>query len=124
MGYWFWCDAYHLWDLCLSEIRKKPIVKASLIQLNKAFENRVRLGVMSALAVNDFLDFNALKEFLDVTDGNLATHLKKLEKEDFIDVQKSFVDRKPNTKYFITKIGREAFSRHLDALEQIINAQK
>lgn len=99
-------------------------MKASLIQLNKAFENRVRLGVMSALAVNDFLDFNALKEFLDVTDGNLATHLKKLEKENFIDVQKSFVDRKSNTKYFITKIGREAFSRHLDALEQIINAQK
>lgn len=100
------------------------IVKQSLNHLNKAFENRVRLGIMSALAVNDFLDFNALKEFLDVTDGNLATHLKKLEQEDFVDNQKSFIDRKPNTKYFITNKGRNAFTRHLNALEEIINAQK
>lgn len=79
---------------------------------------------MSALAVNDSLDFNALKEYLEVTDGNLATHLKKLESEDFIDNQKSFIDRKPNTKYFITQLGREAFTQHLNALEQIINSQK
>jgi DNA-binding MarR family transcriptional regulator len=79
---------------------------------------------MSALAVNDSLDFNALKEFLEVTDGNLATHLKKLESEDFIGVQKSFVDRKPNTKYSITKSGKTAFTQHLNALEEIINSQK
>lgn len=79
---------------------------------------------MSALAVNDSLDFNALKELLDATDGNLATHLKKLEKEGFIGIEKSFIDRKPNTKYFISKAGKSAFAIHLDALEQIINAQK
>lgn len=79
---------------------------------------------MSALAVNNSLDFNALKELLDVTDGNLATHLKKLEKEDFIGIEKSFIDRKPNTKYFITKSGKVAFTQHLDALEQIINSQR
>ena len=75
---------------------------------------------MSALAVNDMLDFNSLKEFLDVTDGNLASHLKALEKEAFIDVKKSFVGRKPNTKYFMTRRGKKAFLDHLKALEKLI----
>jgi DNA-binding MarR family transcriptional regulator len=79
---------------------------------------------MSALAVNDTLDFNSLKEFLDVTDGNLASHLKALEKEEFVAVKKSFLDRKPNTKYFITKTGKKAFDEHLKALEKIIKSQK
>ena len=79
---------------------------------------------MSALAVNDRLDFNALKEFLDVTDGNLASHIKALEKEEFIGVEKSFVGKKPNTKYFITGEGKKAFANHLKALEQLIKAQK
>lgn len=75
---------------------------------------------MSALAVNDTLDFNALKEYLDLTDGNLASHLKGLEKEEFIGVKKSFVGRKPNTAYFITKDGIKAFDEHLKALEKLI----
>ena len=79
---------------------------------------------MSALAVNDMLDFNALKEFLDLTDGNLASHLKSLEKDAFIGVEKSFVDRKPNTRYFMTKAGKKAFEEHLKALEKLIRAQK
>lgn len=79
---------------------------------------------MSALAVNDSLDFTSLKEFLEVTDGNLATHLKKLEKEGFIEVEKSFIDNKPNTRYCMTKEGRKAFENHLKALETIINSQK
>lgn len=79
---------------------------------------------MSALAVNDTLDFNSLKEFLGVTDGNLASHLKALEKEAFISLEKSFVGRKPNTKYFITKEGKKAFDNHLRALEQLIKSQK
>lgn len=79
---------------------------------------------MSTLAVNDTLDFNALKEYLDVTDGNLASHLKALEKEGFIDVKKSFVGRKPNTKYFITKAGKKAFEEHLNTLENLIKIQK
>lgn len=79
---------------------------------------------MSALAVNDRLDFNALKEFLDVTDGNLASHLKALEKEEFIGVEKSFVGRKPNTKYFITKEGKTAFENHLKVLENLVKSHK
>lgn len=79
---------------------------------------------MSALAVNDVLDFNSLKEYLDVTDGNLASHLKGLEKDSFISVEKSFIDRKPNTKYAMTKEGRKAFTDHLKALEQLIKSQK
>ncbi|KAA9357718.1 transcriptional regulator [Larkinella humicola] len=75
---------------------------------------------MSALAVNAKLDFNSLKDYLDVTDGNLASHLTGLEKEEFIGVEKSFVGRKPNTKYFMTKEGRKAFDDHLKVLEKLI----
>ena len=78
---------------------------------------------MSALAVNDMLDFRSLKEYLDVTDGNLASHIKALEKEKYLAVHKRFVDRKPNTKYKITDRGRTAFRKHLDALEQVIRQQ-
>lgn len=79
---------------------------------------------MSALAVNDSLEFNALKQFLDVTDGNLASHLKALEKQKYIGVEKSFVERKPNTRYFLTRSGKEAFEDHLKALEKLIKLQK
>lgn len=79
---------------------------------------------MSALAVNDTFDFNSLKEYLEVTDGNLASHLKALEKEDFLSVKKSFVGRKPNTKYFMTRKGKKAFEEHINALENIIRSQK
>ncbi len=95
-------------------------MKISINGLHKAFESRIRLGIMSVLAVNDNLDFNALKEYLDVTDGNLASHIKALEKEGFIDVEKSFVGKKPNTKYFMTKAGKKAFDDHLSALEKLI----
>jgi len=99
-------------------------VKISIDGLNKAFENRVKLGVMSALAANGTLDFNSLKEYFDVTDGNLASHLKSLEKEEYIAVQKSFIGRKPNTAYTITREGRRAFEDHLKALEHLINSHK
>lgn len=79
---------------------------------------------MSALAVNSLFDFNALKEFLDVTDGNLASHLKALEKEEFIGIEKSFVGRKPNTRYYMTKKGKKAFEEHLKVLEAFIRSQK
>ena len=75
---------------------------------------------MSALAVNDSLDFNSLKDYLEVTDGNLATHIKALEKEAFIGVEKSFIGKKPNTRYFITNLGKRAFNEHLEALENYI----
>ena len=99
-------------------------MKISINGLHKAFDSRIKLGIMSALAVNDMLDFRSLKEFLDVTDGNLASHIKALEKEEFIGVKKTFLDRKPNTKYFMTKAGKKAFDDHLKALEKLINSQK
>lgn len=99
-------------------------MKTPLEGLHKAFESRVRLGIMSALAVNQTLDFNSLKELLDVTDGNLASHLKALEHELFISVEKSFIGRKPNTKYRMSVKGKKAFDLHLKALENLINSHK
>jgi len=96
-------------------------VKDLLNELDKAFENRVRLGIMSALVVNDFLDFNALKELLGVTDGNLASHMKSLEKSGYVNFRKEFLERKPNTKYFATDTGKEAFRKHINAIEQLLN---
>lgn len=92
--------------------------------LDKVMEHRVRLQIVSVLAANESYDFNALKELLDVTDGNLATHLKALEREKYISISKSFVERKPNTRYKITERGRSAFKKHLDALEELIKQQK
>ncbi|HEU4472892.1 MAG TPA: transcriptional regulator [Flavisolibacter sp.] len=99
-------------------------MKISITSLNKAFESRIRLGIMSALAVNDMLEFTSLKEFLNITDGNLASHIKALEKEQFIGVKKSFVGKKPNTKYFMTQKGKKAFEDHLKALEAFLKSQK
>ena len=99
-------------------------MKNLIAGLNKAFDNKVRLGVMSVLMARSEADFNTLKEILEVTDGNLASHLKALEKEEYIDVHKQFVDRKPNTTYEVTKKGKNAFKEHIDALEAIIKNQK
>jgi DNA-binding HxlR family transcriptional regulator len=99
-------------------------VKNPFEQLDKAFENRVRLQIMSVLVVNDRYDFNSLKDLLAITDGNLASHLKALEKEEYISVNKSFLGRKPNTNYAATDTGKKAFKAHLDALEQLIKQQK
>lgn len=96
------------------------VMKDLLGRLNKLFENRVRLGVMSILAVSDRVDFNTLKERLGVTDGNLASHLAALEKEHYVKVKKKFIDKKPNTTYEITAAGKKAFVEHLNALEQLI----
>lgn len=99
-------------------------MKTEVVTLHKAFESRIRLGIMSALAVNETLDFNALKEYLDITDGNLASHIKALEKEKFIGIEKSFVGKKPNTRYFMTKAGKDAFNIHLNALEEFIKRSR
>ena len=95
-------------------------MKEILKDLDKAFENKVRLGIMSALMVHQYLDFNALKELLDVTDGNLASHLKSLELHGYISYKKEFLGRKPNTRYSATKAGRDAFKRHIKAIEQLL----
>lgn len=92
--------------------------------LDKVLEHSVRLQIMSVLVANDSYDFNSLKEVIGSTDGALATHIKALEKEKYISVSKSFVDRKPNTKYKVTERGRKIFKAHLDGLEQLIKQQK
>lgn len=88
--------------------------------INKLFDHRIRLGIMSILAVNEDVNFNRLKELLGVTDGNLASHLKALEQADYIKIEKSFINRKPNTVYSCTKLGRTEFKLHIEALEKII----
>jgi DNA-binding HxlR family transcriptional regulator len=102
----------------------KPSVNNISLDFHKAFESRIRLSIMSALAVNHMLDFNSLKAYLNITDGNLASHIKALEKEEFVGVKKSFIGKKPNTKYYMTKAGKKAFENHLKALEKFIKSQK
>ena len=92
-------------------------------QLNKAFDSRIRLGLMSVLAANDEVEFSRMKEILDLTDGNLASHVAALEKVEYIEVFKQFVGKKPNTTYKITLQGRKAFAEHLDALEALIKGR-
>lgn len=89
-------------------------------KLNKAFESRVRLGIMSVLMVNDSVDFNTMKDLLDVTDGNLASHAASLEKEGYVHIKKEFVGKKTQTTYSATKTGVRAFEEHLNALEKLI----
>jgi DNA-binding MarR family transcriptional regulator len=99
-------------------------VKNPFENLDRVLEHRVRLQIMSALVANESSDFNTLKELLSVTDGNLASHMKALEKEKYILVHKTFVDRKPNTRYKASEKGKNAFRKHLDALEAVIKSQK
>lgn len=96
-------------------------MKNIITNLNKTFDHRIRLGIMSILLVNDWVDFKTLKQTLDVTDGNLASHLKALESKEYMEVRKQFVGRKPNTSYRVTAIGRQSFNDHLNALEQLLN---
>lgn len=88
--------------------------------LNKDFESRVRLGIMSVLMVNDWVDFLEMKELLQVTDGNLASHINALETKKYIDIKKEFAGKKTRTSYRITLTGKKAFSNHLDALEELL----
>ncbi|WP_187263517.1 winged helix-turn-helix domain-containing protein [Pontibacter beigongshangensis] len=95
-------------------------MKEYLENINKAFESRARLGIMSVLMVEERVDFNTLKETLQLTDGNLASHLRALEEASYLRVEKQFVGRKPNTTYQATDLGKNAFKEHLNALEQLI----
>lgn len=89
-------------------------------QLNKEFESRVRLGIMSVLMVNDWVDFSEMKSLLEITDGNLASHSNALEKAAYIEVKKEFVGKKPKTSYRVTQNGRKAFTDHLNGLEKLL----
>lgn len=92
--------------------------------LNRAFDNKVRLGIMSILMVEDSVSFNNLKQSLQLTDGNLASHLKALEKVGYITVIKSFIGRKPKTDYSASKVGIKAFKTHINALEALLKQMK
>ncbi len=98
-------------------------MKSQLLNIQKVFENRIRLGIMSALSLNETLDFNALKELLELTDGNLATHLKTLQKHKYIQ-KKQIIDNKPNTRYVITALGKKVFGEHITALEGLLRQLK
>jgi DNA-binding HxlR family transcriptional regulator len=89
--------------------------------LNKIFDSRIRLGIMSILSVNEIADFNTMKDLLEITDGNLASHLKTLENNNYIQSKKQFIGRKPNTRYKITEFGKSCFKEHLNALEKLIS---
>lgn len=99
-------------------------MKKIITKLQKIFDHRVRLGIMSVLLVNDWVEFNTLKEMLEVTDGALASHIKKLEEAGYIEVRKQFIGRKPNTSYRATESGKQAFNKHLDGLERLIRMRE
>lgn len=99
-------------------------MKSIITGLQKVFDHRVRLGIMSILMVNEWIDFKHLKTMLEVTDGNLASHLKALEKHEHIETKKQFIGKKPNTSYRATISGRTAFTAHLNALEKLLNIGK
>lgn len=92
--------------------------------LNKAFDHRVRLGIMTILLAQDWCDFTQLKEMLHLTDGNLASHIKSLEELNFVEVRKSFIGKKPNSSYRATELGKTAFLSHLNALQNLIKNTK
>jgi DNA-binding MarR family transcriptional regulator len=96
-------------------------LKNIIQNINKAFDHRIRLGIMSVLMVNESADFNTFKELLGVTDGNLASHAKALESENYIVVEKQFIGKKPNTRYRATTEGKKAFQEHIDALEKLLS---
>ena len=93
---------------------------AILDGLNKVFESKIRLGIMSVLVANGSADFATLKSLLELTDGNLASHTRSLEEAGYILCEKKFVGRKPNTTYMVTDAGREAFAAHISALERFL----
>jgi len=98
-------------------------VKYFIDTLNKAFESRIRLGIMYILMVNDQVDFTMLKDLLDITDGNMASHISGLEKLGYLKVTKHFIGKKPNTSYAATESGKAAFAEHVKALEKLLQTK-
>jgi DNA-binding MarR family transcriptional regulator len=99
-------------------------MKNPIVHLNRVFDSRIRIGVMSILSLNETVNFNDLKQLMNLTDGNLASHLVNLEENGYIKVHKGFIGRKTNTTYTITKTGEKAFKQHIDALENLIKGVK
>jgi DNA-binding HxlR family transcriptional regulator len=111
-----------------AKLVKAPIdpsaVETSLPHLDRVIHERMRLGIISALAVNDSLSFNELKKLLQTTDGNLSVHARRLEEAKYVDCEKSFEGRMPKTAYRLTAAGRKAFERYLDHMEALIQAMR
>ena len=101
-----------------------PVSKRSALDLDRIIHERLRLGIVSALAVNDRLTFNDLKRLLQTTDGNLSVHARKLEDAQYIACDKSFEGRMPRTEYRLTDTGRRALERYLDHMEALIRTMR
>jgi DNA-binding HxlR family transcriptional regulator len=99
-------------------------VPRTALDLDRLIHERMRLGIVSALAVNDHLSFNDLKKLLQTTDGNLSVHARKLEEGGYLTCEKYFEGRVPKTEYRLTGSGREALQRYLDHMEAIIQATR
>ena len=101
-----------------------PISAARADALDRLIHERLRLGIVSALAVNDSLSFSDLKKLMKTTDGNLSVHARKLEEAEYITCTKSFAGRMPKTEYRLTPTGRRALERYLDHMEALIRATR
>lgn len=99
-------------------------MKEIISRISKIFENKARLGIMSALMINQSLDFSSLKDLLELTDGNLSSNLSVLEELKYVKISKEFVGKKTRTSVVATKDGRAAFELHLKALEELISQSK
>ena len=99
-------------------------MKNIINQMDKAFDSRIRIAIMSLLSKNEWMDFNTLKENLGITDGNLASHTSSLERKGFIEVRKRFVAKRPNTSYKISKRGKESFKKYIGALQKLLDTTK
>lgn len=100
--------------------KRKDTPRHTPVELDRVIHERVRLAIVSALATAPSLSFNELKELLEITDGNLSVHARKLEEAGFISCEKSFVDRVPRTEYHLTRAGRKALDQYLDHMESLI----
>ncbi len=103
---------------------QQETVESALPNLDRIIHERMRLGIVSALAVNDSLTFNELKKLLQTTDGNLSVHARRLEEAEYVECSKSFEGRMPRTEYRLTSAGRKAFERYLNHLEALIHAMR
>jgi DNA-binding MarR family transcriptional regulator len=106
------------------EAPARVVEKASIPDFDRIIHEKTRLAIVSALAVNDRLTFNELKEILRTSDGNISVHARKLEEANYINVKKSFEGRMPRTEYSLTAAGRRALERYLGHMEALIKATR
>ena len=107
-----------------ARVEASVVAARSAPDLDRVIHERVRLGILSALAANSTMTFSELKALLEITDGNLSVHARKLEDAGYVECQKSFEHRMPRSEYRLTVAGREAFERYLAHMEAIVEAMK